>query len=191
LSSSVFAEIETTTTYGTPYSSPDMNLAGMGAFSPGFVLGSGMGGGPSPADMAAKDKAVQDQKKKYCEDNGYPANVPFCAAFKKEKECNTVKSGAPIDRKVCIEDVGYRGSILTSSQCGNTSPTRTSGTFSWDYTFQGKFYGFKANIPAQSYDEFSWYSDQLACEKIISNAVTHIQANCDTRADYAIHEKCN
>jgi hypothetical protein len=43
-----------------------------------------MGGGPSAADMAAKAKAEQDQKRKYCKDNGYPASVPFCAAFKEE-----------------------------------------------------------------------------------------------------------
>jgi hypothetical protein len=168
--------------YNTPEkSAPSYN--GVGVHPPEFQQG-----------QANQDKSKaesMEKAKKYCEANGYPVSSPICAGFKKEKECNTVKSGAPIDQRACMEDVRYRGDILTNAQCGSASPTRTSGTFSWNYTFQGNFYGFRANIPAQSYDEFSWSSDQLACERIISNAVTHIQANCGTQADYAIHEKCN
>jgi hypothetical protein len=78
------AETEETFTYGTPYSTPDLNLSGLGTGSSTWQMGGGMGGGPSAADMAAKEKAEQDGKRKYCKDNGYPANVPFCAGFKEE-----------------------------------------------------------------------------------------------------------
>lgn len=50
-----------------------------------------MGGGPSAADMAAKEKAEQDGKRKYCKDNGYPAHVPFCPAFKEEERLVKVR----------------------------------------------------------------------------------------------------
>lgn len=79
--------------YGT-YNSGSGNASSgnMGAHQPGdWIAGSGMGGGPSPADLAAKEKAEQDQKKKYCKDNGYPANVPFCAAFRAEERLKEVR----------------------------------------------------------------------------------------------------
>ncbi len=86
-------------------STPLTNSGGnLGAFyPPGFVLGGGMGGGPSAADLAAKEKAAQDGKKKYCKDNGYPSNVPFCAAFKEEekKACQVVARATKI---LCQKD---------------------------------------------------------------------------------------
>ncbi|MBK8187919.1 MAG: hypothetical protein IPK77_12145 [Cellvibrio sp.] len=110
---------------------------------------------------------------------------------KKVAECESTKAGASIDANACKIDVGYKGGMLINSQCGNTSSTRTTGTFSWYYTFEGATYGFSANIPPQSYDEFSWYSDQYACEKIVSSAVSFIKSNCDIQAQYAVHEKCD
>jgi hypothetical protein len=187
LSCASFAEVEETFTYGTQTSTEPLSFDAWNHMVYGVFPG---GAASQVAGSEYSNYRADFEKRKYCKANNYPKNVSFCAGYK-EKECNTVKSGAPIDQKSCMNDVEYRGTILTEAQCGNTSPTSTSGTFSWNYTFQGKFYGFKANIPAQSYDEFSWYSDQLACEKIISNAVTFIQANCETQAQYAVHEKCN
>jgi|GEM_PF-6480429 len=185
LSCFTFAQIPTMEVTGTrpePLSFSDWNYVTHGVLNGGAAS--------QVAGSEYSNYRADFAKRAYCKANNYPTNVPFCAGYK-QQECNTVKTGAPIDQKACIDDVEYRGSILTNAQCGSASPSRTRGTVSWNYTFQGKFYGFKANIPEQSYDEFSWSSDQLACERIISNAVLYIRATCGTQADYAIHEKCN
>jgi hypothetical protein len=69
--------------YGT-YNPGNASGGNLGAYQPGYVPGGGMGGGPSPEDLAKKEKAEYEGKKKYCKDNGYPTNVPFCAEFKQQ-----------------------------------------------------------------------------------------------------------
>lgn len=48
------------------FNSGNASSGNLGAFSPGFVLGSGMGGGPSAADMAKKKAAEEEAKKQRC-----------------------------------------------------------------------------------------------------------------------------
>jgi hypothetical protein len=137
------------------------------------------------AAKVAEAKAI----KRWCIENGFPKTSDN-ACEKVQAACDSMKVGAPIDRQSCVADVNYRGGILMDTQCGSSSPTNVAGTFSWNYSFIGKFYSFSANIPAQSYNEFSIVNSKTQCEGIVADAVNYIASNCDTQAEYAVHEKC-
>jgi hypothetical protein len=102
----------------TPQTPNTVSGGNLGAYQPGYVPGGGMGGGPSPEDLAKKEKAEQEGKKKYCKDNGYPANVPFCAAFK-QQAIESCKDGVNQRYDLALFDANER-MISSYSDCNNT-----------------------------------------------------------------------
>ena len=141
------------------------------------------------AAKAAAKVAEAKAKKQWCITNGFPKTSDnMCEQV--QAECDSMKVGSAIDKKSCTDEVEFKGGFLMDAQCGDTSSTRTSGTFSWNYNFIGKFYSFGVKIPAQSYDEFGINNSKLQCEKIVADAMSFITNNCDTQAQYAVHEKC-
>jgi hypothetical protein len=134
-----------------------------------------MGGGPSAADMAAKAKAEQDQKRKYCKDNGYPASVPFCAAFKEaQQKCDQAKAYIPIEQTECKADASAFGNNMSVQIC---SSDNASGVFNYEFNYHGDYFKSRTAYPPAS------YTTGAQCKQLANSAISYYQSYCSTNGD--------
>lgn len=128
--------------------------------------------------MASQDQSKarsMEEARKYCEANGYPANVPICAGFKEAKEkCDKANTYIPIEQTECRASAKAVGTNFSVATCSSET---ASGSFKNEFYFDGKQFDSASTYPEGS------YTNGAGCRQLAAAAIEYHQSFCTTNGD--------